>query len=495
MIRRLPVSTAALVVALLIVICGVGAVTYLLADSHERIAATASNDARQRAVSLEREMVRNVDLLDLSIQSVVDGLNQPAVMALPPLLRNEMLFSRAAAARYIRNVSIVNASGQVMADSLSKKQAVADLSLRPILRLTQTQGPSGIFIGYPYLGNDGISHFVDFARPIWSPKNAKLGYVVATVNLTNFSDILNSFHVPPGSVLKLSRDDGEDLIKLDELPDHAISANSLPQRVSLAYETALRAATSSPPSAGFTYRQDVPGTPLVVTASLSDSTVFANWREQSGYVLIYCAATSVLLLILTLWLGHNLRLRAKSEAMLAQMANLDPLTGVFNRRALNDAYSRETALTGDRQLPSCVLFIDVDHFKLFNDSYGHLAGDLALVSVATAIRQCAARRSDLVARYGGEEFVAILADTAISDGMRIAENIRAAVRALNIPNSAAESGLLTVSLGVATLCTHQGLPHGDALRRADEALYVAKQTGRDRVIYLDLTDDLARQNA
>jgi diguanylate cyclase (GGDEF)-like protein len=172
----------------------------------------------------------------------------------------------------------------------------------------------------------------------------------------------------------------------------------------------------------------------------------------------------------------NELLRRDSERDFAA-ARVDALTGIGNRLALNEEL-RRAAHNAERYGHPCALAIcDIDHFKLFNDRYGHLGGDEALRRVAGTIRD-ALRTGDQVFRFGGEEFVALLPEQSVGDAARAMDRVRAAVRALAIPHpTVSRAGVLTMSVGVAAF--REGVD--DWLARADAALYRAKGAGRDCV--------------
>ncbi len=169
-------------------------------------------------------------------------------------------------------------------------------------------------------------------------------------------------------------------------------------------------------------------------------------------------------------------------ASLAAQAHTDPLTGLANRRALEDALAREVQVARREQRWLSVLVVDVDWFKRFNDHNGHLAGDQCLQRVAEVLRRTARRPGDLVARSGGEEFVIVLPDTDLAGARRVAQSICAAVRGLDIRYRPDRDQRLTVTIGAAGGC---GSAVGDAnalLALADELLYQGKRAGRDRVV-------------
>lgn len=166
---------------------------------------------------------------------------------------------------------------------------------------------------------------------------------------------------------------------------------------------------------------------------------------------------------------------------LQRLATVDGLTQVGNRRYFDESLEREWARLRRAQEPLSLIMCDVDHFKLFNDTYGHLAGDDCLREVAAALSACIKRSSDLVARYGGEEFVVILPNTTAPGALHLAETMRAAIMERKIPHCrSSTSPYVTLSLGVAGAVPALDLPAETLLHAADEALYHAKQNGRNQ---------------
>lgn len=177
---------------------------------------------------------------------------------------------------------------------------------------------------------------------------------------------------------------------------------------------------------------------------------------------------------------HQAQLETQS-ARLQNIAATDSLTGIANRRSFNERFSAEWRRSIRRGSNLALLLIDVDFFKAFNDTYGHVAGDAALQQVATALASCLARSEDLFARYGGEEFVAVLPETNLNGAVGIAEQMRQTVFDLGIAHSGSLLKRLTVSAGVAWKIPARGSSSEELLRAADTALYQAKRGGRNRV--------------
>jgi len=171
----------------------------------------------------------------------------------------------------------------------------------------------------------------------------------------------------------------------------------------------------------------------------------------------------------------------EANALLAGLAATDPLTGLGNRRDFAARSAVEWARTIRERRWIAAIAIDIDRFKPFNDRYGHAAGDVCLRKVATAIELLVRRPGDIVARTGGEEFVALLPGAQSSDAASIAERMRMAIADLAIPHEGSDTGMVTLSIGIADARPDRKDIVEELLARADAALYEAKQKGRDRI--------------
>ena len=177
-----------------------------------------------------------------------------------------------------------------------------------------------------------------------------------------------------------------------------------------------------------------------------------------------------------------------ADAALKRLAIEDGLTGAFNRRHFDAVLAAEhqraarAAEHGDaRAAQLALLMLDVDHFKHYNDSFGHQAGDECLKAIVAATRAAGLRPSDLLARYGGEEFVIVLPACDLDGAQVVAERVRAAVSALRLASGHEHAPFVTISIGVAVVRDARGSTAAQLIRTADEALYAAKNNGRDQV--------------
>jgi diguanylate cyclase (GGDEF)-like protein len=168
--------------------------------------------------------------------------------------------------------------------------------------------------------------------------------------------------------------------------------------------------------------------------------------------------------------------------LLRKLVFLDGLSGVYNRRYFDQQFTMEWARAVRNNSPLSLIMVDVDCFKLFNDRYGHQAGDDCLRQIAVALKGCLKRPADLVARYGGEEFACILPDTHFDDALVLATELEHRIRFLRIPHQdSSVDEIITISVGLATRTVDSVGDAPKLLGLSDTQLYLAKQSGRGRV--------------
>jgi diguanylate cyclase (GGDEF)-like protein len=195
----------------------------------------------------------------------------------------------------------------------------------------------------------------------------------------------------------------------------------------------------------------------------------AEWFTEVKQQLIHTVADSLALALANLKLRETLR----------QQSIRDPLTGLFNRRYLEESLEREVRRAARSQRSLGVIMMDIDHFKHFNDTFGHDAGDTLLRELGVFLRS-QVRGEDIACRYGGEEFAIVMPDTTLEVIHQRAEKLREGIKHLNVMSRGKMLGSVSISAGVATFPEHGGT--GEAvIRTADAALFKAKQAGRDRV--------------
>lgn len=225
---------------------------------------------------------------------------------------------------------------------------------------------------------------------------------------------------------------------------------------------------------------------IAVLASLADVTLtlIANYRYSLGWyvsrILSIVSSLSVLigLLLQVTRLYQNL---AIANEVLIKTATSDGLTGIANRRRFNEVAQKEWLRSLRTKEPLSVIIVDIDHFKTYNDHFGHQQGDECLIAIAVTLAQNAKRPSDLCARYGGEEFVFILPNTSLAGAKLIAEHARKAVIGLGLPTKN-PNHVVTISAGCATWTNGSTIDSfAVLLKLADDALYQSKALGRNVV--------------
>ena len=200
-------------------------------------------------------------------------------------------------------------------------------------------------------------------------------------------------------------------------------------------------------------------------------------------------ATTLMSVLSALRMERLLRANFIENRLLNDIAERDGLSGLYNRRMFDNLTNRLWLQAQRNQDPLQIILVDIDHFKAYNDLYGHQAGDNCIRRVAAIIARATKRPFDFCARYGGEEFALVLYAPSGTDATALPEQIRRETMALNIPHTHSESsGVLTVSIGSATAEPDTKRSLAGLIQTADEALYRAKQLGRNRVLHVDSSE-------
>jgi diguanylate cyclase (GGDEF)-like protein len=183
----------------------------------------------------------------------------------------------------------------------------------------------------------------------------------------------------------------------------------------------------------------------------------------------------------TLFLAREIGRRAQAEDKLEELATTDALTGLRNRRKFDAAIEAEWRRAARQKAPLALLMIDADHFKSYNDTFGHQAGDEVLIGIAICISDSVRRAGDCAARYGGEEFAVLLPGLSAAEALTVAETIR-----LKVQQWSGEPKVTTVSVGIASLIPVTTMESSEFVNVADKALYAAKANGRNCCVVASL---------
>ncbi|MGC5703679.1 GGDEF domain-containing protein [Pseudomonas sp. NFXW11] len=462
-----------------------GIVTYLLIREHAAAELSATRAATNIVQLIDADVLRNVELYDLSLKGLVSAAQRPDLQQVSAPIRHLALFDRATAAPYKGDILLLDTSGNVLADSASVVPRKGNFADREYFKAHIDNPDPGMMISPPFRARTADQDWrISFSRRLSGEHGEFLGVAEAAMRLSYFNQLFKSLDIGRDSTINLVSRDGILLAQQPALTEDMVGRDfsNRPNFVRI-----LREGNGSFTSLSsidqrqrlYTFSQ-VGELPLIVVVALSADEVFRSWRHTALWV---SSATGVLcigLLWLTLLLCRELRRRHCAEQELARLASVDALSGLANRRTLDQTLAREWARAQRSGKPLALLMIDIDHFKQFNDRFGHPLGDQALRAVAQNIAACVQRPADLAARYGGEEFAVILPDTDSAGASQLAEKIRAQIQ--DLPAVSPQASTLTVSIGINCWSGAPGASLDELLGHADKALYQAKHAGRNRVV-------------
>ncbi len=469
----------------LAVLAIVAIVSYLVMRERSSIEQSAARSASNIVQLIESDIVRNVELYDLSLRGLIWAVKQPQLRTLPADLRQQVLFNQAFTTPVRGDILWLDALGNVVADSTSVVPRQANFADSKVFQSHRQNAHSGLVISPPFkarLGN--LDWCISFSRRIDGPNGEFAGVAAGALRLSYFTDLFKRLDIGNDSSINLMNTDGVLLARQSSIADDTLIGANFADRPN--FKRLL--ADGSGSFTGYSGRSGKPklytfarvaDLPLLVVVARSADEVFESWRRT---VLLVSVATGVLcvgILWLTLLLGRELRRRHCAEQDLAELAATDSLTGLANRRQLDQVLRREWSRAQRNHRPLAVLMVDVDHFKAFNERHGHQGGDDALRKVAAAIARSIRRPADLAARYGGEEFLVVLPETERQGAQILAERIRRSVEAL--PPFGEDTQPVTVSIGIGCYTPDAQHDLATLLGNADEALYSAKRNGRNRV--------------
>lgn len=355
------------------------------------------------------------------------------------------------------------------------------------------------FIGLPIRSRSNNEWVITISRRFNDAQGEFAGVVAVTLGVENFLRLFGQIDLGHEGAIGLSYTDGALLVRYPfREQDMGRNFSQSPIYAKYLVDKSVGTASFTSSLDGverlYAFRKS-DKLPLVSTVALGKREALAAWQLEA----LLSAGVVSGLLVLTGAIGGLLiramrrRDLAEGELRLAQqqlldsnqqlehLARHDALTGLANRRCFDQALAQESARARRSGASLALLMIDIDHFKRFNDTYGHPAGDAWLQHVARLFSACVRRPCDLLARYGGEELVAILPDTDAAGATAIARAMIECLVQEPVAHQGSPLARVTVSIGIAC-ATDSAAENGETLlERADQALYVAKQTGRNRL--------------
>jgi diguanylate cyclase (GGDEF)-like protein len=446
----------------------------------------AELSAQNLLTALARDIGSTIGLLDFALKGVIEGLRYQKFAALPPEIQHRMLFDRAVSTTFTGTIMLLSAAGEIVADAGSiVAPRTMNFSQEDFFKAHQEHSFMGLVVSRPYRSNLRPGDpSIALSRRLSNPDGRFAGVVAVEISLSDLHDIFKTLNLGRQGSISLFRDDGILLMRqpYDE-GDIGRDLSSTPNMKRFLQDPAGRfegAAAIDDVRRFFTYSR-IGSLPLILTVAVSVDEVLSPWRRKALAQVVVTGFLCAAILGLMLLFQRELRRRTEAEEELERLARTDTLTGLANRRAFDEFFDREWRQAIRAQAPISLLFIDADHFKQYNDLYGHVKGDDLLCAIAGAIDRSIRRPKDFAARYGGEEFVVLLPDTDIAGARVIADSICRAVSALGIAHEGSVFPTVTISIGAASARPFRGSARASLLEAADMALYQAKAAGRNCV--------------
>ena len=429
---------------------------------------------------IERDIARNVEIIDLSLQAAVSNLKSPRLAEVDPALRQLVLFDRATTARDMGVMLIVNENGDSIIDSNAVPARALNNADRGYFQIHKAHADLGLHISPPVTSRLLGVPVIVLSRRIDKPDGSFGGVVQASLRLSYFSNLVDRIALGQEGSINLYLSDGTRLMRYPAVPSDV--GGHLAEAPIFERYLAERSGSFTSVSARdgieryYTFTQ-VGDLPLILNVSLGTREIVAEWQAKATVIGLAMLVLCGLTVSLSLLLGRELGRRATMQAELAKLARTDNLTGLANRRHFEEAFDQASRASARTGRPLSLLLIDADHFKTYNDRFGHAIGDAVLSGLAEALRLSVRRPGDLAARVGGEEFAILMPETDREGASQVAAAIHKATATLTLPSAGVEPGSVTVSIGLAVGSVGDA---PDLYRRADSALYEAKSSGRNQ---------------
>ncbi|ASU38850.1 diguanylate cyclase [Herbaspirillum sp. meg3] len=469
-----------------------------------RARATQLDEARSTTTNISRALAQHAEdtfkaadtaLIGMSEKLEYDGREPAALRRLERFLALQV-----SELTQLHALFVIDKEGNWIVNSEKMVRANVNSKDRAYFIYHQTHANGLPHIDNPIQSRVTGEWIVTISRRLNKPDGSFDGVVMAAIKLNYFANFYDNFGIGDAGALLLASNDGNILfrrpLRNDSIGKSLENASIFRDYASKTSSGVARITSAQDGITRINSYRHLNRYPLFVAAALSEDEVLANWKSDA-------IMHGVGLLLLIAFLGYlgnrmivqiQLRGQAENEAiearvrvehlnqMLQGLAMHDGLTGLANRRCFDDEIVKELRRASRDGEPLAIVMIDVDYFKKYNDTYGHVAGDDCLRRIAAAVKVAEQRPGDLVARYGGEEIVVMLPHCDKHSATLIASDILKNISDLRIAHSGNPPGVVTASAGVAVLTEVSSADTAESIvDMADKALYQAKSTGRNRV--------------
>ncbi|WP_375787136.1 diguanylate cyclase [Bradyrhizobium sp. Pha-3] len=477
--RRWRLSAKLLIAASVATVLGFSAVCAgVMFDMRRGEEQLARRTLENLASGIEADISRNVELYDLSLRAVASNLEMPEIRGVSKELRQLILFDHAATAKHFGAIQVFDVKGNLTIDAASLDPQPENRSDEEYFAIQRDHPDTGLYVSRPMLHRGAYA--IVLSRRITGEDGRFLGVVVGSIRFSYFHDLFGRLNLTPGDTITVLRND-RTIIMRTPFDLDVIGKNLAEQLDWRSENPKMGGAFSGKGPVDDTprlyVRRSSSGGPLYVVVGKPLEAVFSLWRTEAIRIGAIMAFLVLFVLSATLVLAREIVRRADAEDKLEELATTDALTGLKNRRKFDAEIDREWRRAGRYGQPVALLMIDADHFKAYNDTYGHQAGDQVLVGIAICISDAVRRAGDCPARFGGEEFAVLLPNMTALEAFNLAETIR------NKVQQWCEGELITtVSIGVASMRPLAGQQWSDLIEAADKALYAAKANGRNQSV-------------
>jgi diguanylate cyclase (GGDEF)-like protein len=477
-------SAKLLIVSSVVTVIGFSAIcASVMLDMRRGEEELARQTLENLASGINADINRNVELYDLSLRAVASGMVLPEIQDVSKSVRQLILFDHAATANHFGAIQVFDAEGRLTIDAATPDPAPENRADEDFFQAHRDQPDAGLFISRPMLHQGAYA--IVLSRRITGADGRFLGVVAGSIRFSYFHELFGRLQLGPDDTITVLRRDGTVIMRtpfdLDVIGKNLGNMPSV-RRVlseSSGSYTGLGAAGHVPRL--FVWRDAT--RPLVVLVAKPWDSILSLWRTEATRIGAIMLVLILFVLAVTLFLAREIGRRAQAEDKLEELATTDALTGLKNRRKFDAAIDSEWRRAARQKLPLALLMIDADHFKSYNDTFGHQAGDQVLIGVAICISDSVRRAGDCAARYGGEEFAVLLPGLSAVEALAVAETIR-----LKVQQWSDAPTVTTVSIGVASLTPAATMEWYQLLKAADKALYAAKANGRNRSVLASLPE-------
>jgi diguanylate cyclase (GGDEF)-like protein len=474
--QRWRLSAKLLIISSVVTVLGFSAIcASVMFDMRRGEEELARQTLENLASSIDADISRNIEVYDLSLRAVASSMVMPEIKDLSKPLRHLILFDHAATAKHFGAIQVFDAQGNMTIDASTLDPQPENRGDEEYFTVHRDQADTGLFISRPMLHRG--SYAIVLSRRITGADGSFLGVVAGSIRFSYFHDLFGRLHLSPDDIITVLRRDGTIIMRtpfdLDVIGKNIKNAPGLGNVLSEPAGFYTRPSVVDGVLRLFVWRNS-PSSPMIVQVGKTWTSILSLWRTEATRIGAILMALISFVLGVTLFLAREIGRRAKAEDRLEELATTDALTGLKNRRKFDMTIDLEWRRAARQHTPLALMMIDADHFKAFNDTWGHQAGDQVLVGVAICISDSVRRAGDCAARYGGEEFAVLMPGLSPAEALAVAETIR-----LKVQLWSEEPQVTTVSIGVASMMPSAVTDWAELVGAADKALYAAKANGRN----------------